>query len=395
MAAGSQRRICHAKEAAAWGTAGTAWQIARALAGAGGDVPRSSWMSEEMRSDRAIASMRMGMKKPTFVLPFELSFGTQEDYLESAFFNPWVAAGTPASGQTVTVVAGTTNTMSATSIGTGLAVGDWVKISGFTGGNVANNGFFKVTAQATGSITLGEAKDVSGASVLTACSSISGITVTKMGYLECGVTEKSLTFEEGFTDIAAYLEYLGNVAKSMSLSIPPEGIIKGQIDFLGKALAADSPKGSVYAAAPSAATTTNPMDGNAAGMALRIDGAVQAIVTKLDLSLDNTGEQKAAAFQSAPQRIAVGRSRLTGSASLYLTGSTYWTKYLAETAVALGAVLLDPAGAKGYAIDIPNCKITSFPKPDVQENDIQIGVPFQALRDSTTGMINWKWWKLE
>jgi len=396
MSAGSQRRISHVKESS-WGTpSGTAFQTDRVLAAAGGNVDRSQWTSEEMRADRSIIAMRLGAKKPAMSFPFELSYGTQDDELESAFYSAWVAAGTAISSLSTTVVAGSTNTMAATGIGGSsgslISVGDFVKVSGFSGGYAANNGFFKVTARTDNLLTLAEAKDTAGASVLAACSSQAGISVQRMGYLVTGTTEKSLAFEEAFIDISVYAEYLGMVAKGMSLSIPIEGIIKGSFDFMGKSIV--GPAGTTYTGSVVAATTTDPMDGNTTGMTLRVDGTPSAIITTLDLALDNGNDYALAAFQSVPQRIKVGRSNLSGRMGLYLTGSTYWTKYLAETPIALGAVLLDPLGLTGYAIDIPSVKLSGFPKPNVTENDITIDCSFQAIRDATTGLVNWKWHKL-
>ena len=396
MAAGSQRRISHAKESA-WGVPiGTAFQIDRALAGAGGGVERSQWMSDEMRSDRAVADMRLGVKRPSFSLPFELSYGTQEDELESALNGTWAAAGTPITGLSTTVVAGSTNTMSATGIGgTGgslISAGDYVKVSGFTGGYTANNGYFRVTTAASGVLTLAEAKTATGTSALTACTSQTGITVTRMGSLATSTVEHSLAFEEAFLDINVFAEYLGMVAKSMSLNIPTDGIIKGSFDFLGHSLV--GPAGTTYTGSTVAATTTTPMDGASAGMILRVDGTPSAIVTSFGANLDNGAEHKTAAFQTVPQRVAVGRSKLSGSLGLYFNASTYWTRYLNETALSIGAVLMDSAGLTGYAIDIPAVKLTSFPKPNVQENDITADLQWQAIRDTVTGLVNWKWHKL-
>lgn len=391
-ATGAQRRISHVKESS-WKTpSGTAFQIDRVLKDGGGSFDRDSWMSDELRADRGVANVRMGVVKPKFSLPFELSYGTQDDFMESAFYSAWVAAGTPATGLSVTVVAGTTNTMAATGIDTGLSVGDRIKVSGFTGGYTANNGFFKVTAKASGVITLGEAKDISGNSTLAACSAQSNITVTRMGYLVTGTTEKSLAFEEAFTDISVFAEYLGCIASGMSLSVPQTGIIKGAFDFIGGSVV--GPAGTTYTGSTIAATTTSPMDGASAGMTIKIDGALSAIVTNIDLNLSNNSDFRLAAFQSAPIGVKVGRSNLSGSMGLYFQSSAYWTKYVNETAVALGMHLMDSAGATGYSIDIPNVKITAFPKPQMEENDSVQNISFQALPDSTSGLVNWRIWKL-
>lgn len=391
MADGSKRRIAHVKESS-WGVpSGTTFLIDRALADASLDVERSSFVSAEFRSDRGIGGHKLGVKKPKFRLPFELSYASFDDYIESMACDTWVAAGSPASGLSVTVVAGVTNTMAATGIGTGVNVGDWVKISGFTAGNVGNNGFWKVTASSANLLTFGEAKDASGNSMLTACGPISSITRTVMGSVKTGTTLKSLAVEEGFTDINVYMEGLGAAVDMMSLSMRPDAIITGSFELLAKMLAADSPKGSQYGVSYTAADTNNKID-SFSGF-LRIDGQVCGVVSGCDLSHKNGLEALFPLFQTGAYRMGMGRADLTGTVSVYLLDASYITKYLAETPVSMNIMLMEADLSRGYAIDIPNIKL-SAPSKSVAENNIILNLPFQALPDSVSGLVSWKWNKL-
>jgi len=116
-------------------------------------------------------------------------------------------------------------------------------------------------------------------------------------------------------------------------------------------------------------------------------------VTKLDLAMANQRSPQFSIGLAEATGISYGRSNLTGSMSLYLETSAFWTKYAAETRFALGLKFMDSAGLLGYAVDVPRCFITddTFQK---SETDVIQNIPFQVEKDATSGLINWRWWKL-
>ena len=391
IAAGSQRQFAHVNEVAAGVDPGTPYTIDRFLAGARLWNEQDELKSAEFRPDRSVAPGANGAKHCKFTGPFELSFGSHEDHIASAFCAAWVAAGTAAAGQTVTVVAGTTNTMGATAIGSGLAVGDWVKISGFTGSYVANNGYFRITAVAAALITLGEAVDASGASRLVACSSQASISVQKMGYITPGAVEKSMAIESAALDISVFGRGLGIQMNKMSLAIARNAIITGQFDGVGLQLPA--PAAVKYRTGTDvAASTTVPFQSNNSKSLLWLDGSVLAIATALNLSLVNGMDDFVGAFQSIASDILLGRSDLSGSMTIGFVDSTTLAKAYNGTRVALRAQLMDALGASGYAIDIPTVKL-AMPSEDTQENQRFHTYNWQAEKDAS-GIINCKLWKL-
>jgi hypothetical protein len=393
MAEGSRRQFSYVKEGSFGVDPGGNYQIVRALEGAGFNLDRTQLMSQEYRSDRAISTTRLGAKRLRFPLPFELSYGSHEDFIESAMCNAWVAAGSASDAMEVTVVAGTTNTMAGTGIGTGIVAGDWVKMAGFVTTLLGNNGWYKVTAAAANLLTFGEAVTTAGASTLTAGTSGATVTRTKMSAIVSGTTDKSLVMEHAQLDIPLYYQLLGCMAGSMSLSIRPDSIVTGSFDMMCKELASTSPRGTTYAGTAVAATTTEPMDANTATAALKIDGTPVAIVTGLDLNLNNNLAEFWPVFQTTPYKFGKGRSNLSGSMSLYLLSDTYWAKYLAETNVALSIQLMNPAGTNGYVIDIPSVEITSL-RDQATENNVVSNINWQALYNSTYSYVNMKIAKL-
>jgi hypothetical protein len=307
-----------------------------------------------------------------------------------------VAAGTATSGITTTVVAGTTNTMAGTGVGgsggSAIAVGDWVKVSGFAGGYISNNGFFKCTARSADLLTFGEAKDSTGASILVAASAQASIVFQKMAAWTSGSTVKSNDFEEAQLDLATplYRHMPGAMANTFNLSIVPRKIITGSFGYIGKPVI--GPATSPYSVSTVAASSALAMMANDSVSALRIDGTPIAIITGLEFANDNGMSDKIGLFQTTPYRIAMAESKLTGTLSLMWIDATFWTKYAAETRVALGLKLMDPAGLTGYAVDIPAVALTDL--SDEQSGETVLKVPFIVEPDSTTGLINWKWNKL-
>ena len=395
-ASGSRWQPSYVTESSLGVPSGTEFKKTRLLLASGLEQRRSNLQSQQAVGDRSVAPGRLGNKTNTFRANGELSYGTFEDFIASACMNSWVDAGTAISALSVTVDAGTTNTMAATGIGgTGaslISVGDYVKVSGFASGYTANNGFFKVTARTDNVLTFGEAKDPeAGASLLADATAQANITVQRMGYLITGSTEKSLAFEDAQLDTATpiYFEALGCVANGMTLSMATDGIVTCNFDFIAKKIL--GPSGTKYAGSYADPSTTLPI--RATDCVVVIDAAPVATITQLNLAMANQRSPQFSIGLDEATGISYGRSNLTGNLSLYVESSSFWTKYAAETRFALGLRFMDSSGTTGYALDVPRVFITDaqFQK---SETDVIQNIPFQVEKDPTSGLINWRWWKL-
>lgn len=396
MAAGSAYRLSYVTESSFGTPSGTAFQILHGSLNAGGSLNRAQIQSQAIRSDRGMASTRFGSKKPALRYPFELRYGAYEDFIASWNMSSWAAAASAISALTVTVVAGSTNTMAATGIGgtggTLIAVGDWVKVSGFTGGYTANNGYFKVTARGADLLTFGQAKDADGVSLLTAASSQSGISVQRLGYNATGSTKSYVAFEEAYTDVSIYKEWLGCMANTMSLAIQPDQIITGEFGFIGKSLV--GPAAATYTASTVAVSSALPMTGSDLTGVVAVDGTPVAICTGVNFSGNNSGNYLNGVFAQVPYGLTAGRSNLSGSMSLYVLDYAWYTKYLNETRFALSLKLMDSGGITGYGIEVPYCAITAEPSENKTEDNVVQNVSFQVEPSSTYSLVNWKWYKL-
>jgi len=394
-ASGSRWQPSYVTESALGTPSGTQFTKTRLLLSSEGiRQQRANLQSQEAVGDRSVAQGRLGNKNNTFKGTGELSYGTFEDFIASANMNAWVAAGDAIASLTVTVVAGTTNTMAATGIGgtggSAIAVGDYVKVSGFGTGYTANNGFFKVTARTADLLTFGEAKDpVTGASLLTAATAQANITVQRCSYCVTGATEKSLAFEDALLDASIYFEALGCVCNGMTLDIGLDAIVTCAFDFIAQRVL--GPSGSRYAITYAEKTTTLPI--RATDCIVAIDAVPVATITALSLAMANDRSPQFSIGLADATGIAYGRSNLTGNLSMYAESDTFWAKYSAETRIALGLKFMDSTGNYGYAVDVPRALITdsSFAKT---EKDVIQNLPLQIEKDPTSGLINWRWWKL-
>ena len=392
IAAGNSRQISHVNEVTPGTDPGTPYTVDRFLAGARLFNEANEIKSGEMTSDRSVAPGANGSKHAKFSGPFELSYGAHDDYIQSAMCAAWAAPATANTGISGAVVAGTTNTLAGTGVGTGIVAGDWVKVSGFTAGYVANNGYFRATAASANLLTFGEAKNAAGSSLLAACTAQAGISTQRMGYIASGSTPRAVSIESAQADINVFERGLGMQMNRFSLSIRQGQVITGSFEGVGLQL--PKPAAVKYRTGTDVAAATGaPMTGNATKSYVWLDGAVVAVVTGLDINLQNGMEDLIGVFQEVAYGILMGRSDLSGSITLAFTDSATMAKAFDGTRVALRFQVMDPLGTSGYAFDIPVVKL-ALPGEDRQENKVFHSYNWQAEKDSVSGLVNMKISKL-
>lgn len=393
MAAGNRNRLAFKAEST-WGTDPSGnYQELRKLGDAGITLDRAQIRTAEWNSRRAVTGMRLGNKSVGVNVPFELSYGTYDTLIESAFYSTWNAAASAITALTATVVAGTTNTIAATGIASGISTNDWVKISGFVAPYTANNGYFKVTNASTGVLTLGQAKDAAGNSLLAAASAQTGISVQKMGYIVPGTTAKSLAFEEAQLDLSTgnYTQALGCIADSFNLTLAPDAIITGNFAFLGKTF--NGPANSTYGGTVVAAGTAEVMQSNDSYTKLWLDASATCAATAFDFSLANGGSRIMPVFCNTPNKITADDALFTGNITMLREDAAMLTKYLAETDLVISSCIIDKLGASGYAIEFPKVRITAHNLQRAKDN-VLVTLPWTALEDSPSTYNACKIWRL-
>jgi len=172
--------------------------------------------------------------------------------------------------------------------------------------------------------------------------------------LIAGTTARSFTIERHHEDIGKYLRSTGCCFNSMSLSIAPNSMVTGSFGVIGKdfSIASAAITGASYAAE----TTTAPFDSFTG--AITDGGSTIAIVTALELNIDNGLEAQYVVGDSTSLKPPLAQSNISGSITAYFEDTTLIDKFVNETSSALTFTLTDAAG-NDYLFNMPNVKYNS------------------------------------
>lgn len=202
--------------------------------------------------------------------------------------------------------------------------------------------------------------------------------------LKAGVTRRSFTMERFFGDILTadkpYHRFTGVELNTLGLAINANAMITGAFGALGKGFATDTViiPGATY----TAPTTTSPLD-SFTGL-LKEAGTTIAVITEIQLNLENGLEARFVVGSKDTIRPSIGRSNVSGTITAYFEDSLLLDKFVNETESSIVFELPDALGNK-YTVTLPRIKYNGG-QPDVDgEGPITLSMPFQALLDSATG----------
>lgn len=202
--------------------------------------------------------------------------------------------------------------------------------------------------------------------------------------LKAGTTRRSFTVERYFGDIQSadkpYHRFSGVEFNSLQLQINANAMVTGTIGVVGKDLVTDT--GVVVGATYNAPTTTSPLDSFTG--TLNENGTPIAVITEIQLNLDNGLDPRFVVGSKTTLRPSIGRSNISGQITAYFENSLLLDKFINETESDIEFNLPDGAG-NNLKVILPRIKYNGG-QPDVQgEGPITLAMPFQALLDSTTG----------
>jgi hypothetical protein len=195
--------------------------------------------------------------------------------------------------------------------------------------------------------------------------------------LKPSTTSRSFTIERHHEDINKYIRSTGCSFNSMSLSVAPNSMVTGSFSVIGKDLttAGTAITGATYPAA----TTTDPFDSFTG--AITEGGSSIAVVTALELNIDNGMEAQYVVGDSTTLQPPLAKSTVTGSITAYFENTTLIDKFINETSSAITFTLTDAAG-NDYVFNMPNVKYNSG-NPEVGgAGAITVTLDFIALFNS-------------
>lgn len=211
-----------------------------------------------------------------------------------------------------------------------------------------------------------------------------GVPAVGTDRLKAGVVRRSFTVERYFGDILSadkpYHRFPGVEFNTLALSITANTMVTGVFGVLGQSLTLGTAivAGATYASP----TTTSPLDSFTG--TLNENGTPIAVITEIQLNIENGLEARFVVGSKQSIRPSVGRSNCSGTVTAYFENSLLLEKFINETESSIVFELPDGAGNL-YTVTLPRIKYNGG-QPDVDgEGPITLSMPFQALLDSTTG----------
>ena len=337
--------------------------------------------SQEIRSDRQVDDVIRTNISAVGDTNHEFSYGTFDEELESAFqsdagFSSEVVLYT---GTAATFTA-SGSTVAATGINSNAVLGEWVLIAGAA--NAANNGIFKITAIASGVLTLAK-----GLTSITDEAPTASVTVTMLSSIVNGTTLDTYFFEKAFTDVSnAFEAYYGMGVNGWNGNISTGAVVTTGFNWLGskaKSLTATAGDGT-----NTAASTTRVM--NAVDNIVRIlegsPSSADLCARTLTWALNNNLRQKTCIGTLGAFELGVGTIDLTGTLVSFFNDPAIANSYLNFTDSSISTRFQDAAGNK-YILDIPSVKYTNARRVAGGINqDVVMEMAWTAFRNSTEGI---------
>jgi len=339
------------------------------------NLTKETFLSNELRPDREINDFRHGNRQTGGNLNFELASDTgfEDFFLALLGASSWSNAAT-ITGTTIAFVNGTPDTITDSGNGfvtAGFQVGDVITVSGVVGGT-ANNTTFTLTGVAAGTLT------VSGTTLIDD-SAGDNVTITAARkFAKVGTATKSFSLERRFTDVGVYSLITGARVNTMSLNVQPNGIVTGTFGMLGKDMTTST---SSVDASPDSASTNSVFD-SFTGTVLE-NGSSIAIVTALELNVNNNLEPAFVVGSAVNQQIFEQRCNVSGTLTVFLQDEVLLQKFKNESITSLKFTLTD--GTNSYTFIIPRMKYGQANAPVSGFGGITVSLPFQAYRDPTVG----------
>jgi len=343
-------------------------------------------MSEEIRSDRQIPGIIRTGEASEGPVNFELSMVTYEDWFRGLFMAAAFSAGVAVLTAEAVNVTGATNlfTKAATTWDTTPTAGMWVRVSGFTGGDAVNNGYFKVSvspAPTTTAFTVDNGDDLIDATG-------SAETITQGAQIVNGVALTSFAIERENEDLSGvFMQYLGMTPSSFTLDIPVDGRITGNFTFMGK----QEQTSAVTAGDGSpTATNDNPVVSSANDIQfINIDHGSVCLMSG-SVEITNNIREIRCAGELSLNSVGAGRFGITGDLELLFTSLTQKDKYLAHTASGFAIAIED--AETGGALALGNGMVLEIPSYQMSDDETVAGgvdtevvesISFEALMDPT------------
>ena len=365
-------------EESTWGTAATALNQLPIVSGSMTESP-STVRSQQLRTDAQYAGTKRTGIEASAQFEVELQGDNLDTLLRAALRN-----GTTGGSDWSTVsfednfdssIGWTgTDTLTTTSAITDIAIGQWIYVTGFTPADA--NGWFQVAGTNTNNKTISVVAGTGPSNTATPSSGKLGV---KGSQIRNGSDLTSFTIQAEYSDLTnEYRLMTGARVTSFGINVSAQSIMTGSIGFGGKRVTRETTGISTTAA------INNDVIGEVDGFdGFWIDGAevTNYELTSISLNIATAGRAVRGLGELENKAMQLGPLEVTGSMEMYLDATTYstWLPKLAGfTSFSLGFAINDGAGHR-YFFFLPECKLTSEAGsvPGIDQ-DVMMSMDFSA-----------------
>lgn len=350
---------------------------------------KDTYQSNEIRSDQQIADYRHGVRRVAGTINGEISPGTYADIF-AAILRRDFAAVSPIAGASITValgaVLGTIQTFTVTRaagsyLTDGIKAGDVVRLTagGFNAANLNKNLLvLSLTALALTVIPLNGVALVAEGPIATATVSVPG---KKTFVPTSGHTDKYITFEHWFSDIAQSERFTDCKLGQMDINLPATGMATLAAQIQGLDMVSGT---SAYFTAPAVETTSGIVA--AVNGVLLAAGAPVGLVTGMSASINANLTGDPVVGQNTLPDLFPGRVVVTGQFTAYFQDAVLRDAFVNEAEIGIGAALTTSgaAAADFLALTMARVKLGSAGKDDGEKGLIQT-FSYQALLNVNGG----------
>lgn len=327
-------------------------------------------VSQQVRSDRRRADVLEVGQSASGDVGFELSYGSFDDFFESALGS--TIASAVVTNALVSITASTVTDPGGGFVSAGFKIGQHLRLTG-GGLAAANSGaVIKVSTVAASTITF-------TGTTLTA-EAVSAVINGRM--FRDGVTEKSLLMEVNFTDLTAVKYFTGMEVGQMSLNVQSQQIVTGTFSFVGE--------GGVAASVTIASTVTTansnvPMTA-AANVGSLVEGgsALSTAIQSITLNVNGNLRSQPAVGQKPAIGVGQGGIDITGNLTAYFEDITLYNKMINHTSSSLSFRFTDSA-SNIIIVTIPKIYFTTGdPSISGLDADVFVAMDFVGTNDTTS-----------
>ena len=315
-------------------------------------IDKSTFTSEEKRTDRQTADVIFGTAKGNGKVEYELSTGSFSEEMSSLMGNNWIAGvnidevliGGDLIFEATTRVIAIPATSAISLLDVGFKEYDIIIMNGV--GSMNNDKRLTIKNVTTKTIEVHEDIEDEIISIFTL--SVSGYKLT------IGNIYKSFSMEKAYVDIAQYQLFTGCIVDSMSLDFNPEGFVNGTFEFIiqqGSTLQSTSH------------STSNYIDSGTSGGLQSVNGKVYfdgkeiGLLSSFNMEIKNGLASVPIVGQKIPSQPVFGnRQDITGSMTALFVDETIYNYFANEQPADVLVVLYDANGVDFTTIKFPRIK---------------------------------------